>query len=391
MNGSACIRNGPVEAIVFLHGGALRSPVQRSHHLARHFADRLPVIYVPYRSPLEMLQGDVGASEWRPLSAHPALRCVALPPTTFLSRRSRAAARLHGFIAAAGIRRTLRYAGLAPERILAFLELATAVDVLRYFPGIPVVYDCADDFRQWPDASPAMSRLYAEMESELARTADCIIASTPHWLERFTSSPARKIVGLNGVDIDERAPSGEPPDLAGIPRPRLLYAGIGSRYVDAAIVSRLAASGAGSVVIVGPVDARAPLARLRGVPNTFWLGRKPYEALATYAAWSDVGLIPATGHPASDRVPSKLLLYCAAGLPVVARRCSSLGPYEGRILLAGSPDDYVAQVLEALRNPSFGRSERRDLARSNTWKALAERLLVEMGVLQRPVNSPLAR
>jgi len=376
----------PPRAIVLVYGGALRAPVQRSHHLARHFAERVPVVYAPYRSPVELLQGDARMPVWPPLAAHPRVFPVALPPTTFLSRRSRRAAVLHGFVTAAAIARALRPLRVMPNEVLLFLELATALPVIDHFPHARVAYDCVDDFRHWPGASARMGRLYADMEETLAQRAEWIIASTPHWLDRFADSKARKIIGLNGAEFEAFAssscppPGVEPDDLAGIPRPRLLYLGVGSSYVDAEVLRALSQAALGSVVVVGPIDRRAAIASRPPMTNVFWLGRKSYEALPAYVHASDVALIPATDHPSSDRIPSKLFMYCAAGVPVVARRCSSLEPYADRILLAGSAAEFVEHTAEALRHPEWKRDDRVALARENTWQNLSGMLLREFGI-----------
>lgn len=379
-------RREPPDAVVFLYGGALRAPLQRSHHLAREFARYLPVVYVPYRSPVEALQGNLRTPPWAPLVRHPAVRHVPMPPTTFLARRSRGAARAHAAWIARQVKGRLRQLGVAEERALLFVELATAADVLAYFPASPVMYDCVDDFRHWHDDPPARGTLYAAMEEEVGMRADWLVVALPRLLPRFAHWHARRIEGLNGIDPAPfllQAAGGEPDepdDLRGIPRPRLMYVGVVSSYVDAELIRSLARSCSGSVVLIGPVDPRAPVARLRGHPNVHFLGRKPYEALPRYLAAADVGLIPGTPTAASDCVPSKLFMYCAAGLPVVARHSASLEPFRNAIRLAEDPRAFLGEVRAAATCADPDRESRRQLGLSHTWQSLAERLLKEAGV-----------
>jgi hypothetical protein len=381
-------RPPPPQAVVFLYGGALRSPIQRSHHLARHFADRLPVIYAPYRSPVELLIGDRRMPEWPPLARHPNVHPIALPATVFLSRRSRAAAVLHGWLAARRIRTVLQQLAIRPADTLLFLESATAVEVARHFPEAPVMYDCCDDFQNWHGARAGMRKLYAQLEAELAGRASWIVLSIPRLGLRFAGAPAQVIVGLNAVDFDRfaadpaGAPHPSPADIARLPRPRLLYVGVLSAYVDAELITALAREKVGSIVLVGPVDPRAPIARLRQLANVHFLGRKAYEGLPAYLHAADVGLIPGTRAAASDCIPSKLLMYCAAGLPVVARHCSSLAAYRDRLWLAHDAPEFARQVKSALREPAWQVESRVSLAREHTWKALSARLLTEAGLSQ---------
>lgn len=376
----------PPRALVFLHGGATRSPVLRSHELARHFADRLPVIYVPFRSPVEWLMGDWRRPPWRPLAAHPNIRFVGMPVTTFLARRSAAAAALHGRLAARGISRALRELGVPSEEALLFLESATAAPVLDHFPASPVFYDCADDLARWHGTSERMAGLYTDLERRVASRASWIAVTIPRLAERFSGSSAEIIHSSNGVDPAFAQPAPPPLDLAGIPEPRLLFLGILSRFLCVDTVRALADADLGSVVLVGPLDLRAAVGRLRGHPKIHFLGRRDYEDLAPYAQASQVGLIPGTAAAASDCVPAKLFMYCAAGLPVVGHDCSSLRPFADRIRLAATPGEFVRRVRESLAAPGWQRSARIELARSREWGRIANDLLARMGVAAPPAQ-----
>lgn len=370
----------PPRALVFLHGGALRSPVLRSHELARHFAERLPVVYVPFRSPVEWLLDDWRRRPWAPLATHTNVSVVPTPLSTFLSRRARWAAEWHGRFAAPGIGRHLQRLGVPPAEALLFVQSATAAPVLDHFPASPVFYDCADDLAHWHGSSPAMGHLYTELEKRVTARARWIALTIPRLAERFASSPAEIITSSNGVAPEFFEPGPIPADLAAIPEPRLLFLGIVSRFVCARTLEILADSGLGNVVLVGPVDPRAPARRLHRHPRLHWLGRREYEELAPYAHGAQVGLIPGTAARASDCVPAKLFMYSAAGLPVVGHHCSSLRPFEHLIRLAASPEEFVAQVGQSLAAPGWQREERIALAGERRWGLIAANLLDRMGL-----------
>jgi glycosyltransferase involved in cell wall biosynthesis len=269
---------------------------------------------------------------------------------------------------------------VAPEEALLFVQSATAADVVDAFPESPVLYDCADDLAHWHGTSPAMGCLYADLEERVLRRATVVSVTIPRLRARFAERGPRVVPSSNGVGEEFLTPAGLPPDLAAIPRPRLLFTGILSRFVDAELVAGVADSGLGSVVLVGPLDPRAPVAKLRRHPNIFWLGRKEYEELPGYVHGSNLGLIPGSAAAASDCVPSKLFMYCAAGLPVVGHDCSSLRPFADRISLAEGPDAFVTAVREAWRQPRVGRDQRLQLARENTWDRIAGDLLRAAGI-----------
>lgn len=78
-----------------------------------------------------------------------------------------------------------------------------------------------------------------------------------------------------------------PPELAAIPRPRLLYVGVLDRWLDQESLVLLARrTPEWSLVFVGPVGG--PVAAL---PNVHLLGTRLHAALPGYLA-SAVGLIP---------------------------------------------------------------------------------------------------
>lgn len=370
---------------MLLYGGALRAPVLRSHLLARYFADHVPVVYVPYRSLTEIWTQDYRFPPWQPLATHPNVRMLSMPLTTFLSRRSALLARFHAALAAHKVQGALRSLGVPPENAVFFLENATAVGVTDHFPRSPVLYDCADDLCNWHGASPRMRQLYREVEQDVTRRAAWIVVSIPRLLSRFEGAPGEVSLGLNGVEFELFSrPQPVPQDLARISQPWLVYMGAISRFVDREWVAALARSGIGSIVLVGPAVPNSPLAGLQDLPNVYWLGRRRYEELPGYIQAAAVTLIPGTTATASDCTPSKLFMYCAAGVPVVARECSSLSPFAGCIHLASDSDEFVKGVAEGLRHPDWGREDRIRLAREHGWERLSRDLLRRMGLLAAP-------
>src|SRR5262249_11470500 len=151
-----------------------------------------------------------------------------------------------------------------PEDALLFVESATAAPVLDEFPRSRVFYDCPDDLAQWHGSSERMRRLYTDLERRVASRASWIAVTIPRLAARFSGYPVEVIRSSNGVDPGFLHPAPPPSDLLDIPEPRLLFLGILSRFVCVETVRALAESGLGSVVLVGPLDPRAPVGRLRG-------------------------------------------------------------------------------------------------------------------------------
>ncbi|MFQ5877309.1 MAG: glycosyltransferase, partial [Acidobacteriota bacterium] len=252
------------------------------------------------------------------------------------------------------------------------------VDLLWMTPGSPLlplleglehrvsVYRLSDDSPAFPDTP----RSYADLEREAVRRVDLVVATAGNLVERARSLGARRVLHLpNACDPEPFLAPGlrEPPDLAGVRRPRAIYVGAIDGWFDVELLAgaaRLAPEW--SFVLLGP--ARADLGPLRGAGNVRALGPRPYADLPAYLRAADAGLVPFRRGPLSDSIhPIKLYEYCAAGLPVVAtpmRETASLG---APVRLAGDAAGLVRALRESVREGPAARQERVAFARRHTW------------------------
>src|SRR5262249_16794035 len=156
------------------------------------------------------------------------------------------------------------------------------------------------------------------------------------------------------VDFDHFAGSAERaevvPTLERLPRPIVGFFGLLGPWFDRELVIHLSENFPElSFVLIGRADI--DLARLAGQPNVHHLGFVPYEELAGYAGYFDVGLIPYLLTPFTRAInPLKLLEYFALGLPVVATRLPELETIAGPVHLALTRDEFVEALRAALNN-----------------------------------------
>ncbi|MBE3599169.1 MAG: glycosyltransferase [Limnochordaceae bacterium] len=223
------------------------------------------------------------------------------------------------------------------------------------------VFDNLDDFESWE-----------RDDREAAARADLVLATSRLLFQRWAARRPHVYLVPNGCDFEHfhRAavspPLPEPPDLAGIPRPRVLYMGALAPWLDAAAIEALVATYPGTAfVFIGASMGYEPPRR----SNVHVLGLKPYEALPSYLAHCDAGLIPFRPERVTKAAnPVKLYEYLAAGLPVLASRLPELEPYAGVVHLAGQPPEWAALLPAALADTSAARREQRAaVARANTW------------------------
>jgi glycosyltransferase involved in cell wall biosynthesis len=235
------------------------------------------------------------------------------------------------------------------------------------------LYFCMDDFLHLPGVTAWM---IGPLEAELLRKVDALVATAESLTRSKVPRSGRVHYLPQGVNYDHfAAPRSEPADLAGLPHPRIGFAGGVSACVAFPLVERLAAAfPQGSIVLVGPVTTS-----LNGfaAPNVHVLGPRPYQDLPAYVQHFDVGIVPYLLNEWTLAVdPLKLLEYCAAGIPVVTTDIPEVRKYRDAVAVAGSDEAFVEEVRRAVaRDRDAARRRGQALARGHTWAHRADELL----------------
>jgi hypothetical protein len=249
------------------------------------------------------------------------------------------------------------------------VELITSLDAAG------AVYHCQDPFAYNPaGVRPAV----AASEARLLELADAVLVSSRLMFEEHAPRTRRAYHtphAVRGEWLAELGRAGpEPPDLAGVPHPRIcIFGGLGP-WLDLAGVARLAADNPHwSIVLLGPaIGARgrqgALTHLLRGL-NVTWLGEKAHHELPAYLRRMDILLLPYNISEYTLRVyPAKTFECLATGLPIVATRLPDLEEF-GDLMLFGQPGDWQAAVSAALEDRDAARAAaRRRMAGANTWQ-----------------------
>lgn len=273
---------------------------------------------------------------------------------------------------AVAIRDTLAQLGW-PLPAATIASFPKHVDLLSRLPRTPVIYDVMDDYPRFFGGLQA--RVLRDMHEELLRAANAVVTSSAELARRCTIAGARRVEVIeNGVAAEFFAACGDAspdPAVASLPRPRFGYVGVVREWFDFGAIERLAvAYPGGSVVIVGPVDARPR----RGLPaNVHLLGRRPHAALPGLLRAFDLGIVPFTGGHLTDAVnPVKIYEYLAAGLPVLSTEGTEIRRFGPRVTVARAHawPEAAAQLLE--RPPAA--DEQRRYVSSATWDQRVEAL-----------------
>jgi glycosyltransferase involved in cell wall biosynthesis len=243
---------------------------------------------------------------------------------------------------------------------------------LRYKKSL---YFCVDEL---PDSRGMINREVArKQEAETLESVDSVITTTDILKRAKNLFNGNIHVVSNGANVAHlnKAMSGgcpEPQDLKVISKPRLVFVGGISYWLDLELLRHMAMSRPNwQIVMIGPVMTDIGL--LKNLENVHFLGRKNYDYLPDYLAWCDVALNPyKVDDMARGCSPLKLYEYIAAGLPVVSSEMPEARRFDGLVRVAANGDDFVAGIEEILSLGDATRSSNRHKAyeesQNHSWE-----------------------
>jgi len=217
-------------------------------------------------------------------------------------------------------------------------------------------------------------------EIALIERADLVIIHSRKLLEKKGGINPNTMHVPNGVDYAAyQSPAPEPEDLASIPRPRMGYVGVVKSQLDLGLLLQLAVEKPEwSFVLVGPIGYlgnKAPiLDQLAERPNVHILGNRQLHELPGYMQSMDVCMMCYEVCDYTNNIyPLKLNEYLATGRPVVSSPIDSVLELDHVVRIAGSTEQWVAALGEALLDNGNGPGEiesRQQQASLHDWDAL---------------------
>lgn len=297
-------------------------------------------------------------------------RLWVLEPPLFLpfGSRYRNVNRANQRLLAGALRRVAGFLGF--REVILWTYLPGTVDVLDQVPHDLLCYDCVDDHAAFTGLlDPAAVRA---MEDELIRRSDVVLASAERLHRRCAALNPAALLVPNGVDFDHfvtaTEPGPVPPDLDGLPRPRIGFVGAIGDWIDLELIAAVAKAGLGvPVVLIGP--ALTDLGPLRRIPNVRILGPRPYKDLPGYLRGFDVCLNPFRLNELTASVnPVKLYEYLAAGKEVVSTALPEVRGFGHVIHIAPDHRSFIETVGAVLAGRLGHPLEAKvAAARANSW------------------------
>ncbi|MBD0316732.1 MAG: glycosyltransferase family 1 protein, partial [Nitrospiraceae bacterium] len=233
-----------------------------------------------------------------------------------------------------------------------------------------VIYDCMDELSAFKGAPQTIQT----REAELLASADVVFTGGQSLYEVKRDRHPNIHLFPSSVDVahfaQARGRHVEPPDQAGLARPRIGFFGVIDERMDLELIAGIAqARPDWSIVLLGPVVKIDPAVLPQG-PNLHYLGRKSYGELPAYLAGWDVALLPFARNEATRFIsPTKTPEYLAAGKPVVSTSIADVVRPYGRLGLAriaDTLDDFIAAVEACLQEDGEARVRRADEFLKNT-------------------------
>ena len=223
------------------------------------------------------------------------------------------------------------------------------------------VYHAVDAVQE----QPCMPRALIESEeARLCRSVNQVFTTSPYLAERLAMHTDRICYEPNVADrdhfstaLEQRQDPGfvDPPELRGIPEPKIGFVGAISSYkLDFALIRSVALRHPEwHFVFIGPQSEGEPstdLSQLCGLGNVHWLGPKPYSQLPRFLAGFQCAWLPLQCNAYTRAMfPMKFFEYLFAGLPVVSTRIHALRSFEAICRLCPpEPLEFSKQIQQVL-------------------------------------------
>jgi UDP-galactopyranose mutase len=256
-----------------------------------------------------------------------------------------------------------------------------ALPFTRHLQPRIVIFDCMDELAAFKDAPQAMK----DREAELLRLADVVFTGGQSLYAAKVGRCNNLHCFPSSIEFEHfsraRTISEEPADQAGIPHPRIGFAGVIDERMNIDLLDAAAQLRPDwQFVMIGPVVKIDP-ASLPKHSNVHWLGGKGYKELPAYLAGWDVAMLP-FAHNDSTRFisPTKTPEYLAAGKPVVSTSITDVvRPYgvEKLVRIADTPEEFVSAMDACMnidaRNDDWRRRVDKALAQ-NSWDLTWQRM-----------------
>lgn len=258
-------------------------------------------------------------------------------------------------------------------------EFAAGLKNVRYSK---LVFDLADDLTAYKK-KPSHSYFIESCIKTLARQANQMIVTSPTLFEKYKTFTRNCVCIPNGFDsaLFNGSEHSLPADMTGIRRPIIGFVGVLFLFLDYDLIHYIVIKHPDkSFVFIGPTERSAEdgVAKIRKLPNTYFLGRKERQTIPKYVSHFDLCINPFKIDDVSRSVsPLKVYEYLACGKPVVSTYMEGLakdgaGEY---VNFVENREDFSRKIIEVLESETKeDKLKRMQGAIQFSWDRLFERV-----------------
>jgi len=254
-------------------------------------------------------------------------------------------------------------------------------------PGDRLLLDVCDDTRRVfggersrLDEDEALRRQAAAGFDLVAAADDQLLAAVPPGPRRLLAPNALAASFLAAA----RTPAAEPPELAGVARPRLVVT-VGEGSLEHRVDHQLLGAALDllrewTLVLVGVPAAGRPsaaLAALLARPRVVALQTRRHDALPALLRAADVGAVPYRP-PGGGRDPLKTYEYLACGLPVVLSVDAPPAGFAGWTAQASDAASFAAACRRLLAQPRPDAGALRRALAERSWERRTASILAAL-------------
>ncbi|HEX6710621.1 MAG TPA: glycosyltransferase [Rubrobacter sp.] len=253
-----------------------------------------------------------------------------------------------------------KVAGSGPV-VVAYPPTTTTLALVSGLDPRLVLYDCSDDYEQFPGAPKDI----AKTERELLQRADLVSCTSPHLLEKARRVRPDAFLSGPAVDYERFAVLQDPRPGRGVSTV-CFFGDVSRERIDFDALEAISGAGFGLRIVggLGGVEKR-----LMKMPGVDYRGEISHGELPEALAGVDAFVLPYRVNALTRGIsPAKTYECLATGKPVIAAPLPAMRDLSEHIYLAENLHDYV----EILRKMGDLETEERmrarsELARENSW------------------------
>jgi glycosyltransferase involved in cell wall biosynthesis len=247
--------------------------------------------------------------------------------------------------------------------VIAYPPTRTTLDLISGLDPRLVLYDCSDDYEQFPGAPQDIART----ERELLLRADLVSCTSRHLLKKARRVRPDAFLSGPAVDYDRFAALQDRPPEKEVTTVCFFGDATGER-IDFGVLRAIVSAGF-RLRMVGGLDGRGK--GLLTMPGVDYRGEVSHAELPGALAGVDAFVLPYKVNALTRAIsPAKIYECLAAGRPVVAAPLPAMEELLEYVYLARRPEDYV-RILRGLWDEVTEAKVREGIerARENSWDA----------------------